>query len=105
MFTPAQYVLARQIVLEVNTNFGGPIIQLVEPPAATVTLAELRALATDKPGEYLAANAFRAIKGRCPTRGEAVKLGHMLGHLSVAQRKIGPDRLWRLDNAFATRAH
>lgn len=88
-----------------NKEVGAVWLRAVDPPAETVTFDELRALAERQPGDYLAASAFHQIKGRAPTRAEAIKLGHQLGHLTVARKKSGPHTLWRLDKAFAQRSH
>lgn len=105
MFTPEQYELARAAAAAFNKAQGGVLLQVVEPPADLVTHDELRALAATHPGDYMAANAYRAIKGRKPTHGEVVKLGHLLGFLTVARRKDGACTLWRLDSTFAQRAN
>lgn len=88
-----------------NKQVGAVWLRVVDPPAETVTFDDLRALADRQPGDYLAASAFHQIKGRAPTRAEAIKLGHQLGHLMVARKKNGPHTLWRLDKAFAQRSH
>lgn len=105
MFTPEQYALAAETAADFNKRQGGELLLVAEPPADLVTAAELHTLATTAPGEYLATNAYMAIKGKRPRHGEVVKLGHLLGHLSVARRRDGPCTLWRLDNAFAQRSH
>lgn len=105
MFTDEQYRLAQTTAAEFNRANGFELLRVVDRPADYVTVADLRTLAVTAPGDYLASNAYQAIKGRRPTHGEAVKLGHLLGFLTVARRKDGPSTLWRLDNAFASRSH
>lgn len=99
------YALARETAESFNQRVGMELLRVVDPPADFVTVDELRELATHNPGDYMAANAYQAIKGRRPRHGEVVKLGHLLGFLTVARRKDGPATLWRLDAAFAMRAN
>lgn len=103
MFTPEQYKQAQALADEANKQLGAVLLRVVDAPADWVTPVELRQLATQAPGDYMAANAYQAIKGRRPTHGETVKLGHLLGFLTVARRKEGNCVLWRLDEAFAQR--
>lgn len=105
MPTPEQYEQAHKVAAEFNATVGADLLCVAARPAEWVTPAELRALARTAPGDYLASNAYLAIKGRKPSHGEVVKLGHLLGFLTVARRKDGPCTLWRLDSAFAQRAH
>ncbi len=100
-----KFLMAAHHVEKFNREHGAQLIRLVERPLELVTATELLELAAKHPGEYLAANAYRAIKGRKPTHGETVKLGQLLGFMTVARRKHGPQTLWLLDKAFAERAH
>lgn len=95
---------ARNAADAFNKSIGHTLLRVVDPPPELVQLAELRALAATAPGDYLATNAFQAIKGRKATHAEAIKLGQMLGFLSVARKKNGPYTLWKLDKSFADRA-
>lgn len=76
---------------------------IVQAPDEAVTPTELAELALRAPGEYCAANLFRAVRARAPSHAETVKLGQLLGRLAVARRKAGPVTYWRLDKAFADR--
>ena len=76
---------------------------VVQAPDESVAPAELAGLAIRAPGDYCAANLFRAVRGRAPSHAETVKLGQLLGRLAVARRKAGPTTYWRLDKAFADR--
>lgn len=105
MFTADDYTAARKIAAEFNQAHGGQLLVVTDPPPEQVTFADLRSLALSAPGDYLAVNAFLAIKGRRPSHVESIKLGQLLGFLTVARKKHGASTLWRLDNAFAQRSH
>lgn len=105
MFTADQYSQARAVAETFNRSQGGQLLKVIDPPAERLTFAELRSLAAVAPGDYLAANVFQAVKGRRPSHIESIKLGQMLGALTVARKKHGAATLWRLDKAFAERAH
>lgn len=105
MFTADQYDQARAVADTFNRSQGGQLLKVIEAPPEKLTFADLRALAAREPGDYLAANVFQAVKGRRPTHIESIKLGQMLGALTVARKKHGAATLWRLDKAFAERAH
>lgn len=105
MFTADQYTAAREAAERFNQAQGGQLLQVIDPPAERVTVEELKKVAATAPGDYLAANVFVAVKGRQPTHVESIKLGQMLGALMVARKKHGASTLWRLDKAFAERAH
>jgi hypothetical protein len=105
MTSNATFALARDAAAEFNRKHGGTYLQVAEPAPELLTFEEVRAQAEKMPGEYIAANLFRAVKGRTPSRSEAVRLGHQLGHLRVARRKTGPYTLWLLDKAFSERSH
>lgn len=103
--TTTAFAEARKVATEFNRTHGAELLRVVAPAPEQVTFAELRALASTKPGDYLAANAFEAIKGRRPTHAECIKIGQLLGMLMVARKKHGPSTFWRLDKAFADRSH
>ncbi len=96
---------ARQTVEAFNRKHGGTYLQVADPAPELLTFEQIRTQAETAPGEYVAAGLFLAITGRKPSRGEAVRLGHTLGHLRIARRKSGPYTLWLLDKAFAQRSH
>lgn len=100
-----KFLMAATHVEKFNRQHGAQLIRLAERPLELVTADELIELARQQPGPYLASNAYRAIKGRKPTHGETVKLGQLLGFMTVARRKHGPQTMWLLDKAFAERAH
>lgn len=104
MFTPDDYTAARETANAFNQARGGELLRVIDPPAQLIPVERLRQLAREAPGDYLAVNAFQAITGRKATHAEAIKLGQLLGHLSVARKKSGPSTFWRLDKAFAERA-
>lgn len=99
------FTLASQTAAEFNRKHGGTFLQVAEPAPELLTVEQIRTQAETAPGEYVAAGLFQAITGRQPSRGEAVRLGHTLGHLRIARRKSGPHTLWLLDKAFAQRSH
>lgn len=99
------FTLADRTAAEFNRKHGGTFLQVVDPAPELLTFEQIRAQAESEPGEYVAANLFRAIKGRTPSRSEAIRVGHTLGHLRIARRKSGPYTLWLLDKAFAQRSH
>lgn len=99
------FALAQEAAEDFNRTHGGTYLQVAERAPELLTFEEVREQASKMPGEYIAANLFRAVRGRVPSRSEAVRLGHLLGHLRVARRKSGPYTLWLLDKAFAQRTH
>jgi len=102
--TAEQLDQARTTAAAFNKAIGQTLLRVVDPPPELIHISELRGLAASNPGDYLAASAFQAIKGRKPTHAESIKLGQLLGFLMVARKKNGPYTLWRLDKAFAERA-
>lgn len=102
--TPELLDQARTTAAAFNKAIGQTLLRVIDPPPELVSVGELQELANTNPGDYLAASAFQAIKGRKPTHAESIKLGHLLGVLMVARKKNGPYTLWRLDKAFAERA-
>lgn len=99
------YGRAHALADQFNRECGHRLLQVVERPSERIEIHELRDLAAREPGDYLAASIFRALRNRKPTHAEAIKLGQLLGALTIARKKDGPYTLWRLDKAFAERAH
>lgn len=99
------YAAAAEAAAAFNRKHGGQYLQVAERAPEQLTFEEIRAQAEAAPGEYVAAGLFQAIKGRTPSRSEAIRVGHLLGHLRIARRKSGPYTLWLLDKAFAQRSH
>lgn len=97
--------LAEQLAADFNRTHGHEFLQLAPRPLVLLEMAEIRAQAEAMPGEYIAANLFRAVKGRQPTHAENVKLGQLLGFMGAKRRKSGQFTLWKLDKAFAQRSH
>ncbi|MFB0007690.1 hypothetical protein KEM14_gp39 [Xanthomonas virus phiXaf18] len=100
-----RYALAHETATAFNRTHGGEFLQVAERSPELLTFDEIRNVATTQPGEYVVTGLFQAVKGRRPTRSEAIRLGHALGHLRIARRKSGPYTLWLLDKAFAQRSH
>lgn len=93
-------IRAAELVAAANAELQGDFVQL-SVAADTVTLIELAAQARKLPGAYTCANLFRAIKGRAPTRSEAVRLGQLLAALQIPKRNEGGTALWSLaSNTF-----
>lgn len=94
---------ARRIADEFNTRYGGTYLTVCHHIDDSITVGELRTLATTHPGPYLAASVFRQIRGRRPTRGETIAVGRLLSALGIARKKDGAATLWQLDAAAAQR--
>lgn len=86
---------AEQLMAAANKELGGTFLQLADD-LNIVTLGELMALARSKPGSYMAVNIFRLCKHRAPTRGEAIRLGHLLAALRIPRRTEAGTTLWQL---------
>lgn len=103
-YTRAEILAAAdRIAADFNAKHGGTYLTATQHVDDGISIGDLKRLASEHPGPYLAASVFRQVKGRRPARGETIAVGRLLSALGIARKKDGVATLWLLDAAAVQR--
>lgn len=89
---------ATTIAAEFNRQHSDVQLQVVQT-AAPLTPAEVKSYGTTPHGWLLPGQVFFEVRGRKATHSEAISAGRTLSAIGYPTQKMGPHRLYRLDNS------